>query len=101
MTNTKNLEFATSINFHICYYCKFIGFKRVGNNRVELCKQDNRIVYTGCEDFQTSGIPTTQDIKDYIIQRNLLAVSIPTDESAREGSWDFSDKVKKHIGGLI
>ena len=92
----KNWEFATGINVHVCYYCKSIGFKHVGNDRLELCVRDNYIAYNGCEDFQESGIPTTQDIKDCLIQRNPLAISIPTDEQATEGSWDFSDKVKRN-----
>ena len=94
----------SGINYMICAYCKHIaiGPTRDGWNEgcgLRLTPQNNYFnfgddlnPFFGCDKFESSGLPTHPSIVDILVERNSLASTIPVDENATEGSYDFSNK---------
>ena len=119
MTDEK-LSF-TGINYLPCNYCSHLmrGEHRDGYNQgcgqiktdgkyarvtfgdesVPLSKQgiDSVNGLRGCEQFESSGVPAHPQVLEALVQQNPKCSTIPSDPNATETSWDFSDKINRHL----
>ena len=51
----------------------------------------------GCDKFSASGVPAHPQILEDLVSNNPKCSAIPSDPNATETSWDFSDKMIRHL----
>ncbi len=96
----------TGINYHVCLYCSHVmrGMQRDDyKDGCGLQETDGKyagvrdIDYKGCDQFNSSGLPAHPIVLETLIRANPKCSTIPSDPKATETSWDFEDKIKKHL----
>lgn len=111
----------TGINYLACNYCSYLmrGAHRDGYNggcgqkqtdgkyaRITLGDESARLSEHGidsvngmkwCDQFEASGVPAHPQVLEVLVKNNPKCSTIPSDQNATEISWDFSDKMDKHL----
>ena len=109
----------TGINYFVCNYCNHLirGEHRDGYNDGCGLKQNDAGKYArvnmgddlsqhgidtvngwkGCENFDHNGVPAHPQVLEVLVQRNPKCSVITSDPNATETSWDFDNKMNRHL----